>query len=211
MLDSEGLWAVARNDSEDARAVLAMSNQAGVPVLVPAAVLAETLFGDGRDARANQVLKRLQVISVTDPIARSAAGLKRDARMTGVAPTIDAIVVATAEHTHAFATLGALQRGKHVYCEKPLTHTVSEARALMEEDRRRNAQAQPENARIAACDVTCGVLDFFHVGQDASGQFSHNFSARRQSDTRMITLKQRNAELIFKHADSPADCRNVYI
>jgi len=95
VLDSEGLWAVARNDSEDARAVLAVSNQAGVPVLVPAAVLTETLFGDGRDARANQVLKKLQVIPITDPIARSAAGLKRDARMTGVAPTIDAIVVAT--------------------------------------------------------------------------------------------------------------------
>lgn len=95
VLDSEGLWAVARNDSEDARAVLAASNLAGVPVLVPAAVLAETLFGDGRDARANQVLKKLQVIPITDPIARSAAGLKRDARMTGVAPTIDAIVVAT--------------------------------------------------------------------------------------------------------------------
>ena len=95
VLDSEGLWAVARNNSEDARAVLAASNQAGVPVLVPAAVLAETLFGDGRDARANQVLKKLQVIPITDSIARSAAGLKRDARMTGVAPTIDAIVVAT--------------------------------------------------------------------------------------------------------------------
>lgn len=54
VLDSEGLWAVARNDSEEARAVLAASNQAGVPVLVPAAVLAETLFGDGRDARSNQ-------------------------------------------------------------------------------------------------------------------------------------------------------------
>lgn len=95
VLDSEGLWAVARNDSEDARAVLAAANQAGVPVLVPAAVLAETLFGHGRDARANQVLKKLLVIPITDPIARSAAGLKRDARMTGVAPTIDAIVVAT--------------------------------------------------------------------------------------------------------------------
>jgi predicted nucleic acid-binding protein len=95
VLDSEGLWAVARNDSEDARAVLAASSQAGVPVLVPAAVLAETLFGDGRDVRANQVLKKLQVVPVTDPIARSAAELKRLAGMVGVAATIDAIVVAT--------------------------------------------------------------------------------------------------------------------
>jgi hypothetical protein len=46
VLDNEGLWAVARNESEDARAVLALSREAGVPVLVPAAALAETLFGD---------------------------------------------------------------------------------------------------------------------------------------------------------------------
>jgi predicted nucleic acid-binding protein len=95
VLDSQGLWAVARNDSDDARAVLAASSEAGVPVLVPAAVLAEALLGDERDARANQVLKKLQIVPLTDSIARSAARLKRLAGMTGVAATIDAIVVAT--------------------------------------------------------------------------------------------------------------------
>ena len=72
-----------------------MSRVAGVPVVVPTAVLAETLFGDSRDARANQALKRLKVAPLTDAIARSAAELKRLAGMTGVAATIDAIVVAT--------------------------------------------------------------------------------------------------------------------
>ena len=43
---------------------------------------------------------------------------------------IDAVVVATTEHTHAFAVLPAIQLGKHVYCEKPLTHDIYEARAL---------------------------------------------------------------------------------
>lgn len=95
MLDSQGLWAIARNDSEDARAVLKASSNAGIPVLVPAVVLAETLLGDERDARANQVLKKLQVVSLDDSIARSAARLKRLAGMTGVAATVDAIVVAT--------------------------------------------------------------------------------------------------------------------
>jgi predicted nucleic acid-binding protein len=99
VLDSQGLWAVARNDSDDARAVLAASSEAGVPVLVPTAVLAETLLGDERDARVNQVLKRLQVIPLSDSIARSATRLKRLAGMTGVAATIDAIVVATSAAT----------------------------------------------------------------------------------------------------------------
>ena len=44
----------------------------------------------------------------------------------------DAVVVSTCEHTHAFATLPALQLGKHVYCEKPLSHNVWEARLIRE-------------------------------------------------------------------------------
>jgi len=44
----------------------------------------------------------------------------------------DAVVVSTTEHTHAFATLPALQRKKHVYCEKPLTRDVREARIITE-------------------------------------------------------------------------------
>ncbi len=45
---------------------------------------------------------------------------------------IDAVVVSTTEHTHAFATMTALKLGKHVYCEKPLTHSVWEARMIAE-------------------------------------------------------------------------------
>ena len=44
----------------------------------------------------------------------------------------DAVAVSTAEHTHAFATLPALQLKKHVYCEKPLTYNVHEARVIRE-------------------------------------------------------------------------------
>lgn len=44
----------------------------------------------------------------------------------------DAVVVSTCEHTHAYATLPALKMGKHVYCEKPLTHNIAEARLITE-------------------------------------------------------------------------------
>jgi predicted dehydrogenase len=49
------------------------------------------------------------------------------------ANSFDAVVVSTCEHTHAFATMLALRHGKHVYCEKPLTHNVWEARRIREE------------------------------------------------------------------------------
>ncbi len=45
---------------------------------------------------------------------------------------IDAVTVSTPDHHHAPATARALMRGKHVYCEKPLTHTVREARTIIE-------------------------------------------------------------------------------
>lgn len=43
---------------------------------------------------------------------------------------IDAVLVATPDHTHAVASLAAIGHGKHVYCEKPLAHTVAEVRAM---------------------------------------------------------------------------------
>jgi predicted dehydrogenase len=43
---------------------------------------------------------------------------------------IDAVVVSTPDHSHAGPTARAITLGKHVYCEKPLTHTVQEARTI---------------------------------------------------------------------------------
>lgn len=50
--------------------------------------------------------------------------------MAEMSGQIDAVVVSTPDHTHAPASMLAMEKGKPVYCQKPLTHHVSEARAM---------------------------------------------------------------------------------
>ncbi len=55
---------------------------------------------------------------------------------------IDAVVVSTPDHTHAPASLQAMEMGKAVYCQKPLTHHVSEARAMRKMAEEKNLVTQ---------------------------------------------------------------------
>jgi predicted dehydrogenase len=58
---------------------------------------------------------------------------------------IDAVTVSTPDHHHYPAAMMAIKRGKHVYVEKPLTHSVGEARALRDAARRRRIVSQMGN------------------------------------------------------------------
>ena len=58
---------------------------------------------------------------------------------------IDAVVIATPDHTHAVITMAVLQAGKHVFCQKPLTHTIFEARKITEAARRYKVVTQMGN------------------------------------------------------------------
>lgn len=60
----------------------------------------------------------------------------RDFRKLLERTDLDGVVISTADHCHAPATLIALSTGRHVYCEKPLTHTVEEARRVAEAARK---------------------------------------------------------------------------
>ena len=93
--------------------------------------------GDNLESVASEHIAALCDVSraAIDKAASSYPGARKESdfrRLFDHASEFDAVVVSTAEHTHAFATLPALQLKKHVYCEKPLTYNVQEARIIRE-------------------------------------------------------------------------------
>ena len=63
-------------------------------------------------------------------------GYQRDLRRVFDDKDVDAVIVATPNHWHALATIWGLQAGKHVYVEKPASHTVWEGRKMVEASHR---------------------------------------------------------------------------
>jgi len=72
-------------------------------------------------ARAARMFKKYEKVPKYKDFRRM---LDREGR------NIDAVTVSTPDFTHAIAAMWAMERGKHVYCQKPLTRTIWEARAL---------------------------------------------------------------------------------
>ena len=58
---------------------------------------------------------------------------------------IDAVIVATPDHTHAVAAMAVMCAGKHLYCQKPLAHSIYEVRKLTETARQTGLQTQMGN------------------------------------------------------------------
>lgn len=58
---------------------------------------------------------------------------------------LDGVVIGTPDHTHAVIAIAALQSGRHTYCEKPLTHTITEMRRMEEVARKSGLQTQTGN------------------------------------------------------------------
>jgi predicted dehydrogenase len=93
------------------------------------------------------------------------------------AKDIDAVVVSTAEHTHAFATLGALQLGKHVYSEKPLSHSIEEARVIAKAAAKAKVATQM-GTQIHATDNYRRVVELVQSGAIGPVREAHTWVGR---------------------------------
>ena len=90
---------------------------------------------------------------------------------------IDAVLVATPDHTHAVHVVNALKHDKHVYCEKPLAHSIGEVRAMMKAAREHKVVTQLGNQGHSSGDIrkfvtwiqegVIGNVAEIHAGVDA--------------------------------------------
>ena len=96
-----------------------------------------------------------------------------------MAKEIDAVIIATPDHTHAVASAAAIRAEKHVFCEKPLTRTVHESRALLELARKSKVATSMGNQGTAAGpfrralelirDGTIGEVKEVHIWNSGGG------------------------------------------
>ncbi len=95
------------------------------------------------------------IVALCDVDDKRAAGAYRDypdakkykdfRKMLDKEKNIDAVIVATPDHTHFVAGMASIKHGKHVYVQKPLTHSIYEARKLTEAAREANVVTQMGN------------------------------------------------------------------
>jgi predicted dehydrogenase len=90
---------------------------------------------------------------------------------------IDAVVISTADHTHAAAAVAAMRSGKHVYCEKPLAHTVEEAR-IVRETYKASKVATQMGTQIHATDNYRRVVELVQSGAIGAVREAHVWCGR---------------------------------
>jgi hypothetical protein len=91
--------------------------------------------------------------------------------------SIDAVVIATPDHTHAVITMAAIKRGKHVYCEKPLAHSIWEVRQVTEAAREAGVATQLGNQGQAS-EATRLVCEFIRDGAIGQVREVHSWCNR---------------------------------
>jgi predicted dehydrogenase len=90
---------------------------------------------------------------------------------------LDAVVVCTTDHLHAAISAAAMRKGKHVFCQKPLTHTIYEARRIAEIARQTGVATQIAVANQASED-TRELCEWIWDGAIGPVREVHNWSSR---------------------------------
>ncbi len=90
---------------------------------------------------------------------------------------VDAVIVCTPDHWHAVVSVAAMEKGKHVYCQKPMTHTIGEARRMAEVARRTGVATQVALFNQAS-EATRRLCEWISAGAIGPVYEVHNWSNR---------------------------------
>jgi predicted dehydrogenase len=110
---------------------------------------------------ANRLGKVVAICDIDDNILNAAAARFPDAKkfhdframLAEMGDAIDAVTVSTPDHTHAIAAMRAMDHGKHCFCQKPLTHSIEEARRMGELARANGVATQMGNQGTASSEL----------------------------------------------------------
>lgn len=142
----------------------------------------------GRGADHVNILKGENVVAFCDVDERRAAPTFEDfpnvprftdyrKMLDALGSQIDAVVVATPDHSHAMPALAAMEMGKHVYVEKPLTHNIAEARQLLEASRKYKVVTQMGN-QGASMDCNAQLAEWVQGGVIGDVHTAHVWTNR---------------------------------
>lgn len=125
---------------------------------------------------------------------------------------VDAVIIGTPDHWHQPISIAALQAGKHVYCEKPMLHAVSEGHALLDAWKKSGKVYQVgsqgmsslgnEKAKELLASGTIGDLNYaegFWARMSAEGAWQYKIPA----DGNTTTVDWDRYEIVKKHAFDP--------
>ena len=97
---------------------------------------------------------RISASAKANPIAMAKAKVYKDYRqLLASEKSLDAVIIATPDHWHAPICTAAIRARKHVYCEKPLAHTIADTRRIRELSRRSRVVTQTGNHGSASANM----------------------------------------------------------
>lgn len=131
--------------------------------------------GSSDSADANRTGEVVAVCDIDEKTLEKGAKTFPDARQfydfremfDAMGDEIDAVTVSTPDHTHAVAAIHAMRLGKHCFCQKPLTHSIEEARIMGDLARDKNLVTQMGNQGTAGSILrkSAALIQHGHIGE----------------------------------------------
>lgn len=154
-------------------------------------------------------LPEVEVVMLCDPDQKVAEkGIKAVKELQGTEPgfvqdlrrimddkSIDAVSIATPNHWHALATIWAIQAGKDVYVEKPVSHNVSEGRRMVEFARKNNKIVQT-GTQSRSSDGMKQMMDFIHGGKIGAVKVAYGLCYKPRGSIGNTTSQQKVPETL---------------